>query len=583
MTIFKLDNFPNVCRLCLKVLMGDQKKEETVGINGHDNPALNGSISEFIASITFVISENKSHLLPQKVCRPCLETLQSFAKYRSKIMTIHLLMNGLVELKRSNPVPMLHLFQSNEREVRSVLKDLDLCTTDDATVQDLLKEFPSYAIATLADPGYSLPSAVDVPQTCADDETFDPDMFFNKDEDIASTLLPELGNAQLFYDSYTEQSDINSEISTETYSSVYTEHGDKFDECSLDPAEDSISSSSSNSKIKLTDRLQCNKCKYSTLYVQNYQIHQQKHRKIETRRFHCIEPGCSESFKEYAEYRVHCVSLHALYICETCGLRCSTQSTLDAHKTRHLTEYALTCPYCKKSYKNSNEMRNHIKFWHEAATSYPCDTCSMTFKRKDIRDNHQRSHKNEYHFSCNLCDKKFKDSAALRRHRIEVHDKVRHSCDHCGYVCLTRSKLRDHIEGIHGIQSRFVCAVCIFTTDSQENLDTHKLRHSNPKDMECGTCLGVYRSTAELTDHLCITYRDDYVCCNRDFRNHYQYNKHKLTKHDVRINARVKPIPGVLLGQIKAKRKRVECCPKCEAAFPNKNLKKQHMKVCNNE
>ena len=101
---------------------------------------------------------------------------------------------------------------------------------------------------------------------------------------------------------------------------------------------------------------------------------------------------------------------------------------------------------------------------------------------------------------------------------------------------------------------RFFCDVCVEWFDSPENLAVHMGRHRDPKELECPTCLVVF-TTAELKSaHLCISYRDDYVCCGEDLKFHKFYNNHMFIKHGTRTNVRVRMKPGQLFGTIRANR-----------------------------
>ena len=87
-----------------------------------------------------------------------------------------------------------------------------------------------------------------------------------------------------------------------------------------------------------------------------------------------------------------------------------------------------------------------------------------------------------------------------------------------------------------------------------DKLAEHKSFHENPKDLECGVCLVAFSSQDQFDDHLCITYRDDYICCDRDFKYHVYYNKHMFLAHGLKVNARVKPKENVLTGCARAQR-----------------------------
>ncbi|XP_065082091.1 zinc finger protein 81-like [Ochlerotatus camptorhynchus] len=468
MTTFKLGKFPYVCRLCLESVT---EKKMMITVDTVD-PVLDGTALDFITAITFKISEDKARLLPQKICAHCLELLRFFAKYRIKIMATHLLMDSLVDLKRSNSKPIQELFASKKDLMTDLCKDLALCNKREVLVQDLLDEFQTYGFASMSE---------------------NPE-----DENQSEPSEPEAKKSKRY-----------------------------------------------------------------------------------TRTFCCTVPNCTLTFDDVFSYQRHVLDGHKVFVCETCGIRCFTRSSLKEHQERHLPiSNQHVCPYCRKNFKMSGDLRTHIRNWHLASTTYSCSTCGVEFKRKDVRDLHQKSHENVYDYPCTACDKKFKVPARLRRHHEEVHERRRHICEYCSKPFPKLTKLKDHIESVHGVQMRFVCDICVSTFLSQEELDTHKPRHDQPGQLGCSVCLAIFSSDDELKEHLCITYRDDYVCCERDFRQAYAYNKHMFLKHGTKTNVRVKPVPGQLMGTMRAQRKRIESCPKCEIILPTRAKKKQHMESC---
>ncbi|XP_065082092.1 zinc finger and BTB domain-containing protein 24-like [Ochlerotatus camptorhynchus] len=538
--IFRLEQFPHVCRLCLKASNSQPLHREVMVPLSATDPVLDGgSIRDFITAITFVISEDKHDLLPSMVCLPCLELLRFFAKYRSKITTIHLLMNSLVELKRSNSVPLVDLFRSKSDLVRMVIKDLDLCTVDDYSVEDLLDEFPQYkhsAKDLLED--VNPKSDVIYAEECTPDELNE----LTKDCPI---LLE------------TDSSD-DYPIFKQLKPPIKSKYGGR----------------------KLETPLECQKCNFKTYYKRNLQTHQQKHVKREIRRYPCKDPGCTEVFNTIRMYQRHSSVAHKSFVCDICGLRCSSKNSLKSHMDRHLNKFEHVCPYCQRGHNTKGDLRNHIKFAHSDDCTFPCKICGLIFRRKTILNKHILSHSDTLNVACKLCDKKFKRNHSLIQHVKIVHDMIRLPCSYCSNAYQTTYKLKEHIESVHGVQTRFVCDVCVQVFDSQEKLDSHKARHDDPKELECATCLVVFPSADRFDNHMCISYRDDYMCCGRDLRYHYFYNKHMLIKHGVRVNVRVKPIPGLLMGQMRAKRKRIETCPKCEQIFATRTQKKQHMEIC---
>lgn len=534
-------------------------------------PVFGGSICAFIAKTTFTISEDISRFLPQFICDQCLDMLRFFAKYRRKMETLHLFLISLVELRSNNTAPILDLFMKKATMMKMLLKDLELYSRgNNVGVQELIDEFPSYAIASMPDDVWEenvthekpfQPPVIDIEADIEMDErSTESGMILELIEEI-TVKSPSASVRQNF--KYGEKNSIDNTTAkvanTETVLKQNLKYGGK----------------------KSEHPIQCDKCKFSTYYPQNMRNHHLVHKKRESRIYRCKEEGCTESFDTIKLYRSHLNVVHKDFVCEICGFKSSTKSHLRVHRERHLDCKNFRCPYCNVNKNTRSDLRTHIKHSHEAIGNYPCDVCGLEFKRKTIRDDHLLTHSNVYNFPCGLCDKKFKNRAALKKHKKCVHERIKLQCDYCSRAYNTPYKLNDHIESVHGVQKRFPCDICVHNFESLEKLDDHKQRHVNPQELQCGICLGVFTLKALMTDHLCITYRDDYVCCERDFRYHYPYNKHMLTKHGVKINARVKPIPGLLVGRMRAQRKRVESCPKCERIFATRTLKKQHLETCN--
>lgn len=130
------------------------------------------------------------------------------------------------------------------------------------------------------------------------------------------------------------------------------------------------------------------------------------------------------------------------------------------------------------------------------------------------------------------------------------------------------------------VQTYFPCEICLKSFTTSVDLLEHKQHHDNPKDLECAVCLSAFFNQKEFDEHLCISYRESYICCDRDFKYHLQYNKHMFLVHGLKTNARVRPASNQLLGAARASRKQVERCTKCEQVFPTRKLKKDHMALC---
>ncbi|EAT34140.1 AAEL013594-PA [Aedes aegypti] len=472
------------------------------------------------------------------------------------MVTVHLLMGALVELKlKSNSGPLLDLFNAKSNHVRALIKDLGLCNLDDYSVQDLMDEFPSY----------DLPS----PEGVSKEE--------DQDQHLSEEKKPET---------------VHLETKTEVVFAVEGVVGDEdINEDSMDsPVETGDEQISDTKKPptkpkskgkKFDEPLKCPKCPFTTHFKGPFRTHQRVHEKREsTREYTCKVAGCSAVFTSWDDYRRHGPVAHKRFICDTCGLKCSALGVLKDHKARHLNKQEHICSYCQRGHNTITDLRKHIQVYHLGVANYLCDTCGLAFRKKATRDEHQLGHSDVYAFACKMCDKKFKKKPQLQKHINIIHEKVRIPCPYCEKHFPTQYLLNSHIECAHNIQTRFTCDVCVATYRSQETLDNHRARHDNPHDLECARCLILFPSQEQLGDHLCITYRDDYVCCGRDLRYHGMYNRHMQLEHGITTNARVKPVPGALMAKMIAQRKRIETCPKCKQTFATRTLKKQHVETC---
>ncbi|XP_062542644.1 oocyte zinc finger protein XlCOF6-like [Armigeres subalbatus] len=569
--MFRLKKFPQVCRLCLKAPKSRTKLMVPLDATEH---VLDGaSIKEFLYDIMpagTAIDEDKQHLLPNAICMPCLELLRFFARFRSKITTVHLFMNSLVELKHFNSRPMINLFNDKADLLRRVMTDLDLCRLKYYSVEDLLDEFPLYDLASFE--GFVIKE---------EEEDEDDDEEIQQSDHVIALELDQIYADECTAEELTEL--VKDHIKLTAPESA--EAQPPTTKRRRNAVKNSGESCPRKKKIKYEaieteEPMQCSKCSYSTNFVPNFEKHQRMHARRESRSYPCKNPTCALVFKTYREYYQHSLVAHKSFICETCGLTVSTKNALATHMKRHQKKYEHACPYCDQKRNTKHDMSIHIRKTHLNAMDTACRFCGMTFRGKTALDEHERIHGDHFGFPCKQCDKKFKRWRALTKHVKTVHENFRVICEYCDSSFVSKYHLNNHIEKVHGIQTRFVCDICLVTCTSQEKLDVHRSLHENPHESQCGTCLAVFTSMELSADHLCITYKDDYVCCGKDFRYHLMYNKHMYIKHGIKTNVRVKLVPGQMMGQMIALRKRIETCPKCEQTFATRTLKKQHMEIC---
>ncbi|XP_055534843.1 zinc finger protein 141-like [Wyeomyia smithii] len=594
MSIFNLDKFPAVCRVCMK----PESSSIMLPVDGSFRN-LKKNICGVLTDITYHIPKNKSDCLPQSICEVCCEELERFVAYRSRLMLTLRFMEALLDLRDSNPQPLSNLFETSKAELNDFFKNLDLCNKEDPGFEDLLKEFSSYDTVVEKQPIVKvefLESAIDLldESQLKDDEKSDSgsdNLDFKDNADYENNLKSdddwESNEETLCGKSPARYESKKRSLRKKKQSNSTAKKKKKEILTSSESGNDMGKKKRGRPRIHpegtyLKEPWSCEKCKFRTKYRMAVERHKAVHLKRENRTYTCTE--CGEVFKTYDEMRSHSMNHpENQVVCEVCGTALKNAYSLKAHMERHEDSRKYCCEYCDYASNTKLALKAHMSIHTKNGWNKRCDVCGVVFRTTSRLKRHMESHDNERKYACEQCPVRFNTTNALRNHYIRVHLAIRHACDYCEKTFDQKIALRDHIERIHHIQCTFICDICVITYDSKQKLDAHKSRHSNPKPMECSVCLTLHLNQDDFNKHLCITYRQDYQCCNKDLRNYIQYNKHMMVKHGLRTNARVKPIPGVLLGELRAARKRLEQCRKCDIAFPSRALKLQHMAVCSQQ
>ncbi|XP_055609591.1 zinc finger protein 808-like isoform X2 [Uranotaenia lowii] len=574
MAVFELASYPEVCRICLHSI----PVSSMIPLKKY-NSELNDTVDQLINSVAYTVPKNLEHLFPQQVCKKCYTSLESFITFRSNMILFHQFMEALVEVKQANTSLIKNLFQKRP-EVVGLLQTLNLCNKEKASVDDLLDEFPSYRLAQLP-AKYELHSE-GIKKELRDDVDFEP-LSDSIPESIETTeLVIKLDPMEALMDSQSTESHSprNDNFDDLAEDRVVSEHepetsAEYLPEIKVKRKRDR----SKNAPKTLKTVYQCPNCDFKTTHKRKFQRHGKTHLKKEIKRFVCRESGCTEVFSESREYLAHRAN-HRLFTCEYCGSQFKTASDLKSHLLLHEGKPIFRCEYCDYTAVKREYVKLHVRNQHVKTNSFKCDVCDLIFAKKITLKNHMNIHTKEKTYNCRICEKVFYVESYLKKHVANVHEKTRRKCEYCSRDFCLKEVLVDHIEKDHGIQMRFICDICLDVSPSQSALDVHRKRHENPKHLECGRCLTAHTTQEALDNHLCITYRDNYFCCGRDRRHHTTYNKHMYQAHGMRTNARVKPVPGELMGVARAKRKRVESCSFCEMIFETRALKKKHLETC---
>lgn len=532
-----LENFPDVCRLCLR----PGPEPEMVPIQGtvpeFGEQQLGDLLDEFCPGAA-VVPEDVSPSLPGSICEQCVQEFLSAVRFRRRVELVLRFQVAYARFKLGQTDSLRQLFEEGIEQLDAVFRETGT-----------LQEEESLSWDALVSDRQGKVEVVEMP-------LFEIEMLGEMDDG---------GKEEFVEDQQIEF--LEMEIDDEDDSNVKPKSRKKAKKVRK----------FSSPRKKLDEPLQCLDCNYSTYYEDSFQTHMQNH---QTEDLVCRIDLCQVEFETKEALIAHKKEVHLCSVCDICGFTLKNKYSLEVHVRRHRGETRFPCQYCSSSFHTKQEYKLHLSLVHVASEAVSCDICKLEFKNMQFLRRHLKSHSEERNYKCGQCEKSFKTLMHLHRHRETIHLKVRFQCEHCEMSYGRKDKLRMHVERAHNIQTYFICEICLKSFSTADQLQEHLDHHANPKPLECGTCLVIYLSQEELEGHLCITYRDDYMCCGRDHKFHTFYNKHMFLAHGQKTNVRVKPAADKLIANARAERKYIERCADCGKVFPTRKLKMAHRNVC---
>ncbi|XP_050425422.1 zinc finger protein OZF-like [Adelges cooleyi] len=182
-------------------------------------------------------------------------------------------------------------------------------------------------------------------------------------------------------------------------------------------------------KIHIKEKLfQCNLC-YKTFTDQsNYGRHQKTHSGENPFTCHV----CKKKFSRKSNLNTHIKIIHEgekPFECDICQESFPRKYNLTSHYIHHVDKIKSKaqlihisnkkhlCKVCQKSFFDERSLRRH-EWIHQKNKPFQCDTCKLSFHRKDTLVVHIRSyHTGEKLFKCDICDKSFFEKNVLVRHK----------------------------------------------------------------------------------------------------------------------------------------------------------------------
>ncbi|XP_055378262.1 zinc finger protein Xfin-like [Condylostylus longicornis] len=206
--------------------------------------------------------------------------------------------------------------------------------------------------------------------------------------------------------------------------------------------------------------------------------------------FQCKE--CEKNFLNQGGLTTHLKISHSItkapYTCKFCGKSFERRQRLENHENAHLPSderKLLSCPHCDKKFNSESGRWSHIHTVHDKEKAVICEECGKEFSTKHHLGRHKISHTQEKNFQCPNCPARFKAKGGLAAH-MQVHGES-YPCLTCGVLLKTKQLLKNHMV-VHSDVKNYRCNFCKKDFKRLNDLNYHLITHIGIKPYECRVC-----------------------------------------------------------------------------------------------
>ncbi|CAG7719364.1 unnamed protein product [Allacma fusca] len=142
------------------------------------------------------------------------------------------------------------------------------------------------------------------------------------------------------------------------------------------------------------------------------------------------------------------------YYCQHCGKHCDSPSGLRTHETTHTDIRDCICCECGKGFKNTKNLKRHLKETHKIDLKFLCHKCNKRMKTSDELQAHlNTAHSKDNPMYCENCGRVFPSALKLKDH-VESHKGEKYfRCYYCDTYFLRQDNLKDHFSKEHGVKT----------------------------------------------------------------------------------------------------------------------------------
>ncbi|XP_021703923.1 zinc finger protein 135 isoform X2 [Aedes aegypti] len=205
-----------------------------------------------------------------------------------------------------------------------------------------------------------------------------------------------------------------------------------------------------------------------------------------------------EALKKHRKTVHRVVKKSATLICELCGQKYATITSLSIHRAKHKEHQRFKCDQCPKAFFFNGMLEDHKRVEHHGERLM-CSVCGKLFKHLTDLRRHQLQHSKDKPFKCDQCPAAYRHPSGLYCHKA-MHKKVVYPCDICGKEYRSSNGLlvhkRNHAEG-----SRFQCEICNRKFSQKAPMLKHMTIHTVDRQVKCVVCEQIFYRKVDLVIH----------------------------------------------------------------------------------
>ena len=212
--------------------------------------------------------------------------------------------------------------------------------------------------------------------------------------------------------------------------------------------------------------------------------------------------------------------------CNICKFESHRKSALNQHIERVHQGKMLNCKDCSFQAKTRDNMKYHMKSFHDGVTTMKCDECEYECEYKINCTTKMLLHKETMHgqttYNCDKCDYESKSKQHFMRHKRHSHSRPKIVCGQCAFSTKVLTHLKYHVKSAHeGV--RWTCDACDRKFNSPAVLKLHRGKEHDKKlyTSSCTVCDFVVetkfnpKTKAQMNNHMDMIHRDNIYKCEK--------------------------------------------------------------------